>query len=174
MKETVRLDEVSKEVFIKNLTGLKEDSFAKTFLAKCNMMNIWDQCFGIFVGERLACAIIVTISKRDPKIANLQLIHTFYEFRKRGYAKQLTETILNEIIGEISYLRVSAEKTAVGFYEKLGFKFLGEQKSGTQLSMCRVVPGKISDFIFDINDPAIYKEVYRKGKGGCVKIFNHE
>jgi len=28
-----------------------------------------------------------------------------------------------------------------------------------------------SDGIYDIDDPVINKAVYRKGKGGCVKVF---
>ena len=167
----MEIKEVSKEVFCAHFTGLKEDSFAKTFAAKCNMMDIWDECYGVFEGDELCCAIIVTISKRDPKVANLQLIHTFYKHRNKGYAKFLTEAMLDSMIDEIKYFRVSAEKTAVGFYEKLGFTFLGEQKSGTQLSMCKVTSNKISQCDFDINDPIINKEVNRKGKGGCVKIF---
>ena len=171
MTEKIRFGEVTKEIFINSLTELKEDGFAKTFLAKCNMMNIWHECYGIFVGGELACAIIVTVSKRVPTVANLQLIHTFFKFRNRGYAKRLTEAILADIMPEVQYLRVSAEKTAIGFYERLGFKFLGEQKSGTQLSMCKVTSFTISECEFNIEDPVINKEVYRKGRGGCVKVF---
>ena len=169
--EKVRLDFVTKEIFENSLTGLKEDSFAKTFLAKCNMMNIWDECFGVFIGTELCCAIIITLSKRVPVTANLQLIHTFHKHRNKGYAKYLTLAMLKDVMGKADYLRVSAEKTAVGFYEKLGFKFLGMQKSGTSLSMCKITSRVIAECQFDKRDPIIEKELLRKGKGGCVVIY---
>lgn len=167
----MKVKEVSREIFERSLTSAKEDSFAKTFFAKSNMMNLWDDCLGVFEGDELCCAIVVTISKREPKIVNLQLIHTFHKHRNKGYARLLTNLMIEDMRNEIKYFRVSAEKTAIGFYEKLGFKFLGEQKSGTQLSMCLVTSDKISECLFDLNDPIIHREVYRKGKGGCVKVF---
>lgn len=168
----MNINEVTREVFINHITDLKEDKFAKTFRAKCDMMGLWDKCLGIFEGEELCCVIVITISKREPKIANLQLIHTFFKHRKKGYARKLTELVIEDIIDEIDYLRVSAEKSAVGFYEKLGFKFLGEQKSGCQLSICKTTSSDISKCSFNLSDPIINKAVYRKGKGGCVNVFN--
>jgi predicted GNAT family N-acyltransferase len=162
---------VDQVTFRNHLTNLKEDNFAKTFLAKCNMMNLWEDCYGIFEGSELLCAMVITVSKSNPRIANLQLIHTFFKHRGKGAAKSLTMTLLNSMEGEFDYLRVSAEKTAVGFYEKLGFKFLGQQKSGTLLSVFKATSTDIRKCSFDKNDPVIDKMLNRKGKGGCVIIF---
>jgi len=167
----ITINFVSKEKFISSISESKEDRFAKTFAAKCNMMDIWEDCVGIFEDNNLACAMVLTISKRQPKVANIQLIHTFANFRFKGYAKKLTLTIIDSYLSEIKYLRVSSEKSAVGFYKKLGFKFLGVQKSGTLLSMCKVVGNNIGEFEFDKNDPIISRELNKKGKGGCIEIF---
>lgn len=171
MKKEITIGLVTREQFIAAISDKKEDNFAKTFRAKCDMMKLWEQCFGLFENGELCSAVIFTTSKNKPYTANLQLIHTFYKHRNKGYGKQLTLEVLDLIIGSVEYLRVSAEKTAVGFYEKLGFKFLGVQKSGTQLSMCKVTSDKISKCKFDKKDEHIWKCLNRNGRGGCVEIF---
>ena len=70
------------------------------------------------------------------------------------------------------YYRVSAEPDAVQFYQSIGFKMLGEQKSKCQLSMFRIQSDNFKDGIYDIKDPNIRKNVYKKGKGGCVVVFD--
>lgn len=166
-----RLEKVDKETFVSAITNKKEDRFANTFVAKCNMMKAWDKCVGAYIDGKLAAAIIVTVSKREPKVANLQLLHSFHEFRGRGVGKLLCQHALDVAIYEkCEYFRVSAEPDAVVFYEKCGMQFLGRQKSGSQLSMFR-----ISSPRFQNNDYApdayIYKQMIRKGKGGCVEMF---
>lgn len=170
MKKEITIGAVDRETFINSIGG-KEDSFAKTFRAKCDMMQLWEQCFGLYEGDELCSAVVFTISKNKPTTANLQLIHTFAKHRMKGYGKKLTIDVLDMIISEIEYLRVSAEQTAVGFYENMGFKFLGRQKSGTQLSMCKITSNKISKCEFDKDDKYIWKCLNRNGKGGCVEIF---
>ena len=73
---------------------------------------------------------------------------------------------------EKGYLRVSAEPDAVIFYEKIGFKFLGKQKSGSQLSMMVLTSTSPTDGYYSTEDPVIYKAVHKKGKGGCVEVFD--
>jgi GNAT superfamily N-acetyltransferase len=166
-----KLASTDSETFTAAITKKKEDRFANTFVAKCNMMDAWDKCVGAYIDGKLAGAIVVTVSKRNPKVANLQLLHSFHEYRGRGVGKLLCQHALDVAIYEkCEYFRVSAEPDAVVFYEKCGMKFLGKQKSGSQLSMFR-----ISSPRFQRNDYApdayIYKQMIRKGKGGCVEMF---
>lgn len=168
----IDIDSVTKELFVKNISSNKEDRFAKTFAAKCDMMGMWGDCIGLFEDGELACAMVFTVSKRLPKTGNIQLIHTFSGFRGKGYAKELTNLMVKSFWEDIEYLRVSSEVSAVGFYEKLGFKFLGRQKSGTLFSMCKINGEEIRDCFFEHSDPYIKKEVLRKGRGGCVELFN--
>lgn len=160
----------SRQMFVNAIfsSNKKLDSFARTFLRKADMQKQWTYCSAIVDEEDNVCAaIITTYSKREPKVANLQLLHTFSQYRGKHYAKFLCEASITDAkIADCKYYRVSAEPSAVTFYEKIGFKFLGKQKSGCQLSMFR-----IADNAYDINDPIINAAVYKKGKGGCVEIF---
>jgi GNAT superfamily N-acetyltransferase len=166
------VSKVSRDVFVKHITDKKEDRFAKTFVAKADMQDIWDNCYGVFKEDVLLGSIITTISKTKPKTMNLQLLHTFHSSRGLGVGKTLCNWALEKAVESgVEYFRVSAEPDAVVFYEKCGFKFLGKQKSGSQLSLFRVNGNRFEDGDYDINDPFILKSVYRKGKGGCVEVF---
>lgn len=168
----MKLRNCSREEFVNAISDDKADNFAKTFRAKADMQDLWGSCMGLWDGNDLAGAIIVSYSKRSPIIANLQLLHTFAAHRRKGVAKTLCDWALKDCkLHSATYLRVSAEKPAVPFYEAIGMQMLGEQKSGSQLSMCRVQGSTWSDCDYDIGDPEIFKAVYKKGKGGCVKVF---
>lgn len=164
---------ITKEEFIPAISSDKADSFAKTFVSKANMQDQWSECLGAFVDDELAGAIITTISKRPPHVANLQLLHTFAKFRGRGVGKYLCEYSFNDSISKhAEYFRVSAEPDAVAFYKKIGFKFWCAQKSKCQLSIFRINGLTINTGIYDTADPTIRKAIYRKGKGGCAEIFD--
>jgi GNAT superfamily N-acetyltransferase len=162
---------ITKEQFVSFITDRKEDRFAKTFVSKCDMLNKWDFVIGLWEKDELCGAILTTYSKRQPVVANLQLLHTFYKHRNKGIAKLLCEFSLycaHRL--RIDYFRVSAEPAAIKFYEKIGMKMIGEQKSKCQLSMFRITSPVFSENDYSI-DSFIYKNITRKGKGGCVNIF---
>lgn len=115
----------------------KADAFAKTFVGKADKQDMWGKCKGVFDADgNLNAICITTVSKREPKSANLQLMHTFAKYRGLGIGKLLVEDSL-DIAREqgCKYFRVSAERTAVGFYAKCGIPFIGMQKSGTFLAL---------------------------------------
>ena len=171
----MKLNETSRDEFVAHITENKADSFAKTFVAKADMQEQWQYCIGCWVGGELgelAGAIITTRSKRIPYVFNLQLLHTFAKHRRKGIARLLTQDSLDRAQGlGTSYYRVSAEPDAVIFYESMGFKFLGKQKSGCSLSMFKINGKNFADGIYDLNDEVIHKAVYKKGKGCCVEVF---
>ena len=167
----MKLRSCTADQFKSSITDNPADKFAKTFVSKANMQNQWEYCTGAWEGDTLLGAIITTISKRSPKVANLQLLHTFAEHRGKGVGKALCIDTLQKVKeNKALYFRVSAEPDAVVFYEKCGFKFLGKQKSGCQLSMFRI-NNTFQDGHYDISDPTIYSAVNKKGKGGCVEVF---
>ena len=147
----------------------KEDRFAKTFAAKATMLSLWP-CVGCWSGNSLAGGLAWSLSKRWPQVANLQLLHTFFEFRRKGVGSLLCREFLR-LAAEAGaeYFRVSSEPQAVPFYESLGIKFLGKQKTA-YLAMARI-RGEFKDCWYDINDPVIRAAVCKKGKGGCIEIF---
>lgn len=164
------LRSTTRDEFVAHLTDLKEDRFAKRFVSKCDMIKAWDRCTGLWDNNALAGAIVVTISKRKPAVANLQLLHTFFAHRGKGVATKLCDHGLNyAFINDAEYFRVSSELDSVKFYEKFGFKMLCSQKTA-QLAMFQLHSPKIQENDMEIN-PFILKELHRKGKGGCVEIF---
>lgn len=167
----MKLRNITREEFISAITEDRADGFANTFKAKADMQELWGNCVGLFDGDELAGAIIVSYSKRQPVIANLQLLHTFAKHRRKGVARKLCDHALQEAKKVAKYLRVSAEKPAIPFYESIGMIMLGEQKSGCQLSMCRLQGDTWADCAYDLSEEPIRKAVYKKGKGGCVNVF---
>ncbi len=168
----MKLRKCSREEFVNSISQDKADNFAKTFRAKADMQDLWGSCMGLWENEDLAGAIIVSYSKRTPIVANLQLLHTFAKHRRKGVARELCDWAFEECkLYSAKYLRVSAEKPAVPFYEAIGMTMLGEQKSGSQLSMCQIRGKSWNECNYDLSNDIIHKAVYKKGKGGCVKIF---
>ena len=169
----MKLRKTSREEFQSFISDDKADNFAKTFVAKANMQDQWEFCVGCWEDDELLGAIITTISKRSPKVANLQLLHTFVKARGKGVGRILCQQSL-EFAREngAEYFRVSAEPDAVAFYERIGFRMLGEQKSKCQLSMFRINGKQFSEGLYDLEDSVIYNAVHRKGKGGCIKVFS--
>lgn len=168
----LRLEHITRNQFVEaaSKTTRKEDNFAKTFIAKCDMIQGWDNCVGAFDGDELASAIVVTISKKEPKVANLQLLHTFYNFRGKGTAKLLCQYGIDYALNQkAQYFRVSAEFDAVEFYKRCGFKFVCKQKT-CELSLFRLTSSRISDNNFE-PDEYVWKAMNRKGKGGCVECY---
>lgn len=171
----LKFRECNRYEFVSAISSDKADNFAKTFKAKADMQNLWGSCMGLWDGNELTGAIIVSYSKRTPIIANLQLLHTFAKHRRKGVARTLCEWAFKDCKSHMAtYLRVSAEKPAVPFYEAIGMIMLGEQKSGCQLSMCRLQGNDWSECDYSLVDTVIQKAVYKKGKGGCKKIFVEE
>lgn len=170
---SLKLSKCSRDEFIAAISTDKADSFAKTFVAKADMQEQWDDCIGAFDGNDLTAAIITTISKTKPHVANLQLLHTFVKHRGKGSARLLCEdSLIRARTNGATYFRVSSEKSAVGFYERLGFKFWGAQKSGCSLSVFRIGGNTFLEGDYDLSDTTINKAVNRKGKGGCTTFYD--
>ena len=150
----------------------KVDGFARTFRAKADAMKLWPDAQAIFDSNgEVAAGIIVRISKREPRVANLQLLHTFNSYRRQGHASSLVSEQFRRKCKVAAYFRVSAEGEALPFYRALGFKFWGKQKSGSSLSIFRIVGTTISEAIYDKSDPVINKAVFTKARGGLVEVY---
>jgi ribosomal protein S18 acetylase RimI-like enzyme len=168
----MKLHKCTREEFVSAITNDKADGFAKTFRAKADMQNQWDECLGAYddSGELMG-AIITTVGKTNPKVANLQLLHTFAKHRRKGVAKQLTLASYADAVSRGSvYFRVSAEPEAVVFYESLGFRFWGLQKSGCSLSIFKI-NGELEEGIYDNKDPVLKKALYSGRKGSLATSY---
>jgi len=150
-------------------TSVPEDRFASTFMAKCSMLGAWDRCLGWWEGDQLQGAALMTLGKRQPTVANLQLIHTFAAHRRKGVGKKLMLHCLAQARVDAQYFRVSSEPEALAFYQSLGLRFWGKQKSGTSLCMFRIQPD--GPDVYDIDDPVIHNAVFTKARGGVVDLY---
>ena len=172
----MKLHKCTREDFQSAITDDKADSVAKTFVGIANMQNKWNECLGAFSSDgELMGAIITTIGKTTPKVANLQLLHTFAKHRRKGVAKVLTLQSFKDSIGAGAvYFRVSAEPGAVAFYESVGFRFWGLQKSGCSLSMFKIDGENISSGIYDNKDPVLQKALYSGRKGSLASSYSEQ
>ena len=172
---SMKLRKCTRDEFVAAITEDKADGFAKTFRAKADMQEQWDECLGAFDEDgSLMGAIITTIGKTNPKVANLQLLHTFAKHRRKGVAKQLTLASYDDAVSRGAvYFRVSAEPEAVVFYESLGFRFWGLQKSGCSLSIFKI-NGKLKDALYDDKDPTIRKALYSGRKGSLASSYTEQ
>ena len=171
LESSSQFKSVTKEQFVASISNNKEDNFAKTFVAKCDMLNKWEEVVGLWEGDDLAGAILTTLSKRQPYTANLQLLHTFYAHRNKGVARKLcNHSLYYAFYSSAHYFRVSSEIPAIPFYKKLGIQFVGKQKSGCLLAMFRVNSSEFEKIDYSLDD-VIYKAATKKGKGGCVELF---
>lgn len=162
---------ITREQFLATQPWGKEDKFCGQYLSKCNMSELWDRTCGVFVDGELAACVTLTISKREPHVANLQLLHTFHKFRKRGLARFLMENALEHAWQmDAKYFRVSAEPESVAFYRALGYKFLGQQKK-CFLSMFKIKGPKITDATWE-RDDVIRRAMDSKMKGGVTIVFD--
>ena len=97
----MEIRECNKEIFklAYEQCNPENNKFAKTFMAKAKAMQLWDKCFGIYdPNGSLLGAVVVTLSKRKPCIANLQLLHVFHEHRRKGYGRCLMEFALSHAL----------------------------------------------------------------------------
>lgn len=172
----MKLRSCTRAEFVAAITTDKADGFAKTFVAKADMQEQWGECLGAFDDNgELMGAIITTVSKREPKVANLQLLHTFVKHRRKGVAKELTiQSFTNVWAANAQYFRVSAEPGAVAFYESVGFRFWGLQKSGCSLSMFKVSGIDIENGIYDENDPVIRSALFSGKKGSLASSYEQK
>jgi|LauGreDrversion4_2_1035121.scaffolds.fasta_scaffold06568_5 GNAT superfamily N-acetyltransferase len=172
----MKLHKCTRDEFKAAITTDKADAFAKTFVAKADMQKFWNDCIGAYTDDGdLMGAIITTVSKRDPKVANLQLLHTFSAHRRKGVAKELTlQSYADAVTAGAIYFRVSAEPGAVNFYESVGFKFWGLQKSGCSLSMFKVAGSTLSEGIYNDQDPFIRSALYSGRKGALASSYESQ
>lgn len=168
---------IEKEEFLRTLEtetyNPDKDKFVKKFLLpRANALDLWHSAYGYFLpsGE-LAGVIICTLGKREPKTANLQILFVFDKFQRQGIGRELVEFALtNAVTLGAKYFRLSAEKHAREFYEKLGVKFWGTQKSGTYLSFFRAEGSTFSEGVYDVEDNHIKKSITAPRVGHIVKF----
>lgn len=106
-------------------------SHLKSALYDWRIENNWerDNCKVLTIDNKGFA--FITFTKRNPKYCCLRHIVTLEEYRGEGIGSKLMNEIYKEINNRgYTNLRLFADKPSVGFYEKLGFKWLGKSKTG--------------------------------------------
>jgi ribosomal protein S18 acetylase RimI-like enzyme len=166
---TFRFDSVSEEQFRAAPTHFPQDRFARTFVSKAKLSSLWP-ALGVWSNGSLCGAIAWTVSRQV--VANLQLLHVFHAWRRRGVGSLLCYEFLAHLLcGRATHFRVSSEPGAVAFYRSLGIVFQGRQKSGCLLSVGRLEGDTFATCDYTATDPVIQSALHSKGRGGCVEVF---
>jgi GNAT superfamily N-acetyltransferase len=172
----MKLGPTTREAFVKalELTHDPRDKFAKTFLRKGDMVGGWGEwTLGAFSESgHLMGACMLSVSKREPHVINLQLLHTFAMYRGFGIASKLMAWAVMYGCAVAKYFRVSSEPESIEFYKKIGFYFWGEQKSGCALSMFRYEAD--AKCAYDPHDPIISAALSSKRRGGVHQMYPTE
>jgi len=163
----------------------KKDKFCGRFLSKTDKMDAWDRVWCVFDQDDLTMmgAVMVTVAKRKAgNIANLQLLHTWYDHRRKGVANVLVQKAFEVAKSQAKYMRISmiADEGSLAFYRSVGFVIMGMQKAGSYFSMCRLSGDSLHDSHFDLMDPVIRGVACSGTMGSVVKFLvdlpemNHE
>jgi len=81
----------------------------------------------------------VTFTLRNPQYCCLRHIVTLEEYRGQGIGTLLMKKIYHEIEKRgYVYIRLFSDKPSVGFYEKLGYKWLGTSKTGLKYTYTNI------------------------------------
>lgn len=129
--------------------GLASASHLKSAQMDWNTECQWDKPSALikpfYKGGNLAGLYFLTYTQRQPQHATLRHIVTMEPYRGCGLGTEM----LNDLFAEINAhptcnrLRIMADKTAVKFYEKNGFHWLGESKTGLPFTYCYVTDNNV-------------------------------
>jgi ribosomal protein S18 acetylase RimI-like enzyme len=96
-----------------------------------NKEGNWDRDGAFIVSVNGKGYAFFQLTKRAPRHCSLRHIFVLEEFRGQGVGEQLIQQVYDIMLNnDVNIIRFFANKPAVGFYEKLGYKWLGESKGG--------------------------------------------
>lgn len=153
----------------------KLDKFCGRFLKKTDDMKAWDRVWCVFDDDgSMMGAVMVTVAKRKAgNISNLQLLHTWYDHRRKGVANLLVQKAFEVAKSQGKYMRISmiADEGSLDFYRNAGFVIIGTQRAGSYFSMCRLDGDSLHDSHFDLTDPVIRSVATSGTRGSVVKFL---
>lgn len=152
----------------------KADPFCKRFTKKTDDMNAWDNVWAAFDddGQMMGAVMVTTARRKAGNISNLQLLHTWWNQRRKGAAQALVQKAFEVAKERGKYMRISMidDEGSIEFYRNAGFVIMGRQKAMSYFSMCRLDGDSLHDSHFDLTDPVI-RGVACSGTMGSVVEF---
>ena len=145
-----------------------EEKFAKKMKRGLQDDKCTDFIKAFYVKEE-PVAFIACKHVRD--YVNLKWIMTLPEARGQGAFRHLCEdAVFDAWKNGCKYFRVSINGPALGAYEKVGFKTIGEQRGNCFLSAGRIGGPTVAAMEWIVDD-RIWKWANQKPRGGCIKLY---
>ena len=153
---------ISRKQFLLRMDDDSDNSFAYTFLERCDKENLWQDAMGIISNNKLVGGYVGEIAGA---VFTVKLLHVFQDSRGRGQGDKLLTNAFWYGFRTSKYFKIVAEASSWKFYHALGYQSYGEYNAqGDHLIIGRFNRNlKVHNLDYDNQDPIIkriLKEYY--------------
>jgi len=112
-------------------------SHLKMALYDWNREKNWDSKNSFVYGFEDKGYVFYSFTSKEPKHCTIRHLFVLEEYRGTGVGRKIIEMIKTHMrMRSIKRFRFFCNKPAIEFYNKLGFKYLGESKQGLPFVYC--------------------------------------
>jgi len=112
-------------------------SHLKMALYDWNREKNWDSKNSFVYGFEDKGYVFYSFTSKEPKHCTIRHLFVLEEYRGKGVGRKIIEMIKTHMrMRSINRFRFFCNKPAIEFYNKLGFKYLGESKQGLPFVYC--------------------------------------
>jgi len=112
-------------------------SHLKMALYDWNREKNWDSKNSFVYGFEDKGYVFYSFTSKEPKHCTIRHLFVLEEYRGKGVGRKIIEMIKTHMrMRSIKRFRFFCNKPAIEFYNKLGFKYLGESKQGLPFVYC--------------------------------------
>ena len=153
---------ISRKQFLNRMDDDSDNSFAYSFLERCDKENLWQDAIGIISDNKLIGGYVGEVAGA---VFTVKLLHVFQDSRLKGQGDKLLTNAFWYGYRSAKYLKIISEASSWGFYKALGYQSYGEYNSqGNHLILGKYNRNMIVHNIdYDNSDPIvkrILKEYY--------------
>lgn len=153
---------ISRKQFLLRMDDDSDNSFAYTFLERCDKQNLWPDAIGEISDNKLIGGYVGEV---QGTVFSLELLHVFKDSRQKGYGDKLVTNAFWYGYRSAKYLKIIAKANSWKFYRNLGYESLGEYNAhGDHLILGKYNRDmKVHYLDYDNEDPIIkriIKEYY--------------
>lgn len=153
---------ITRKQFLLRMNDDSDNSFAYTFLERCDKQNLWPDAIGNISGGNLTGGYVGEVAGQ---LFSLKLLYVFKDSRARGYGDKLVTNAFWYGYRSAKYIKIVAEANSWKFYNSLGYKSYGAfNAQGDHLIIGKYNRGyKVHYLDYDNDDPIIkrvMKEYY--------------
>ena len=147
---------ISRKQFFLRMNDDSDNSFAYSFLERCDNENLWSDAMGIINDNKLIGAYVGEVAE---EVFTVKLLHVFEDSRGKGQGDKLLTNAFWYGYRSAKYLKIIAEANSWSFYQRLGYQSYGEYNSyGNHLIIGRYNRNfTVHNIDYDNQDPIIKK-----------------